>query len=120
MAVRRQDVGSAVVWLTDTPILDGGAVVGVIGVAHEILDESSGEPATAAATAARALAVAEQLRQAMASRTVIEQTKGMLIAAHGCSPDEAFQILSRSSQHTNRKVRDIAEAMVHGAQQRHH
>lgn len=35
----------------------------------------------------------------------------MLIAAHGCSPEEAFQILSRSSQDTNRKVRDIAEAM---------
>ena len=41
----------------------------------------------------------------------------MLIAAHGCRPDEAFQILSESSQRTNRKLRDLAAGMVGGARQ---
>jgi hypothetical protein len=40
---------------------------------------------------------------------VIEQAKGMLIAEHGCSPDEAFHMISHASQRENRKVRDIAE-----------
>src|SRR4051794_6898923 len=65
--VRRSDGGLVAVWATDTPILDGDRVVGVIGVAEAIPDESI-EPATAAATAARALAVAEQMRHALESR----------------------------------------------------
>jgi AmiR/NasT family two-component response regulator len=40
----------------------------------------------------------------------------MLIAKHGCTPDEAFQMISHASQRENRKVRDIAKAMVHTAQ----
>ncbi len=47
---------------------------------------------------------------------MIEQaTKGMLIAAHGCPPDQAFQMLSESSQRTHRRLRDIATAMVESA-----
>jgi AmiR/NasT family two-component response regulator len=58
------------------------------------------------------------MRQAMKSRVVIEQAKGMLIGTHGCSPDEAFQMLSESSQRTNRKLHDLATAMVQAAQNR--
>jgi AmiR/NasT family two-component response regulator len=29
-----------------------------------------------------------------------------------CSPDEAFAILTKTSQNTNRKVRDVATALV--------
>ena len=60
----------------------------------------------------------DQLRQALGTRPVIDQAKGMLIARHGCSPDEAFQMLSAASQRENRKLRDVAEAMVEGAQER--
>ena len=56
------------------------------------------------------------LRAALRSRPVIEQAKGMLIAEHGCSPDAAFQMISHASQRENRKVRDVAEAMVDKAQ----
>jgi AmiR/NasT family two-component response regulator len=56
------------------------------------------------------------LRAALETRPVIDQAKGMLIAEHGCSPDEAFKMISTASQRNNRKVRDIAEAMVEGAQ----
>jgi AmiR/NasT family two-component response regulator len=38
--------------------------------------------------------------------------KGVLIARHHCSPEEAFAILSRTSQNHNRKLRDLAEALV--------
>jgi len=56
------------------------------------------------------------MREAMESRAVIEQAKGMLIAAHRCTPDEALQMLSKSSQRSNRKLHDVAKAMVDGAQ----
>src|SRR5690349_14629044 len=38
------------------------------------------------------------LRAAMANRAAIEQAKGLIIAARGCTPDEAFELLSRMSQ----------------------
>jgi AmiR/NasT family two-component response regulator len=57
----------------------------------------------------------DQLREALDTRPVIDQAKGMLIARHGCSPDEAFRMLSAASQRENRKLRDVAEAMVEGA-----
>ena len=56
--------------------------------------------------------VAEQMREAMESRSVIDMAKGMLMAQHTCSADEAFTILSHASQRSNRKLRDIARAMV--------
>jgi AmiR/NasT family two-component response regulator len=40
------------------------------------------------------------------------------MAGGGRSPDEAFQVLVRASQRENRKLRTIAEEIVHGARQR--
>lgn len=59
--------------------------------------------------------LAEQLTQAMATRAVIEQAKGILVAQRRISPDDAFDILAAASQSANRKLRDIAQAMVEGA-----
>jgi len=58
----------------------------------------------------------QDLRAALETRPVIDQAKGMLIGEHGCSPDEAFEMLSHASQRANRKVRDIAKAMVESGQ----
>lgn len=58
----------------------------------------------------------DQLRDALDTRPVIDQAKGMLIAQHGCSAEEAFRMLSSASQRENRKLRDVAAAMVRGAQ----
>lgn len=63
---------------------------------------------------AEAVTVGRQMQEAMQSRSTIDMAKGMLMAQHGCSPDEAFQILSHASQRTNRKLRDIARAIVEG------
>ena len=60
--------------------------------------------------------MAEQLTQAMESRAVIEQAKGILIAERRCSSEEAFTLLADISQRSNRKLRDVAQALVHSAQ----
>lgn len=52
------------------------------------------------------------LRQAMRSRAVIEQAKGMFMERYGCTADEAFTRLSRFSQQTNLKLADVAFALV--------
>ena len=61
--------------------------------------------------------LSQNLATAMQSRAVIEQAKGILMGAQRCGADEAFQILVRASQRENRKLRDIAEALVARAQQ---
>jgi GAF domain-containing protein len=55
------------------------------------------------------------LAEAMRSRAVIEQAKGILMAAEGIDEDEAFDILTRASQRENVKLRDIASRIVDGA-----
>jgi GAF domain-containing protein len=57
-------------------------------------------------------ALAEQMAEAMTSRAVIEQAKGIVMAQRGVSAEEAFDVLSRASQAANRKLRDIAQALV--------
>ena len=56
--------------------------------------------------------LAQQLQQAMESRAVIEQAKGILMAAQRCGPEAAFDILVRASQRQNRKLRAIASDIV--------
>lgn len=56
--------------------------------------------------------LARQMREAMANRAVIEQAKGIVMAERRCGPAEAFAILSKVSQDSNRKVRDVAQALV--------
>ncbi|MBU2666905.1 ANTAR domain-containing protein [Actinoplanes bogorensis] len=59
-----------------------------------------------------AVTLAAQLREAMSSRAVIEQAKGVIMAQRRCKPDEAFAFLTRASQDSNHKVRDVAAALV--------
>jgi GAF domain-containing protein len=56
--------------------------------------------------------LSEQLQEALESRATIEQAKGILIAEHRCSPDEAFAMLKLRSQNQNRKLREIAADVV--------
>ncbi|WP_255637948.1 ANTAR domain-containing protein [Amycolatopsis sp. DSM 110486] len=53
-----------------------------------------------------------QLRQALQSRGVIEQAKGVLMAQRCCGPDEAFAVLVKLSQDTNVKLCDVARAFL--------
>jgi GAF domain-containing protein len=56
--------------------------------------------------------LAENLRVAMASRSVIEQAKGILMERRKVTGDEAFRLLADASMRTNRKVRDLADDLV--------
>lgn len=60
--------------------------------------------------------LATQLAEAMQSRAVIEQAKGIVMAQSGVNPDDAFQLLVRASQRENRKLRDIAAELVQRTQ----
>ncbi|MEU4245871.1 ANTAR domain-containing protein [Amycolatopsis sp. NPDC026612] len=55
---------------------------------------------------------ADQLREALRTRPVIDQAKGILMAQHRCSADEAFDMLRQRSQVTNTKLREVAQALV--------
>jgi GAF domain-containing protein len=56
--------------------------------------------------------LAEHMRRAMEHRAVIEQAKGIIMADRRCTADQAFAILNKLSQDTNRKLRDVAAALV--------
>jgi GAF domain-containing protein len=59
----------------------------------------------------------QHLRIAAESRAVIDQARGILMARHHCSPDEAFAMLRTTSQRSNRKIRDLARELVEEAGQ---
>ena len=99
------------------------AALNIYSVDHDDFDDGAVELATTfAAYAGVALAnmhlyeaqgqVAEQLQQAMQSRAVIEQAKGILMGERRCTAQQAFDVLVRLSQDTNRKLRDVAEMLV--------
>ncbi|MEJ5869191.1 GAF and ANTAR domain-containing protein [Pseudokineococcus sp. 5B2Z-1] len=56
--------------------------------------------------------LAAQMQEAMSSRAVIEQAKGVLMARLAVDADEAFAHLSRTSQRTNTKLRETAADLV--------
>jgi len=55
------------------------------------------------------------LSEAMKHRAVIEQAKGILMAAQGCDEDAAFDLLVAASQRENVKLREIAQRIVSNA-----
>ncbi|MFD4561228.1 ANTAR domain-containing protein [Streptomyces sp. NPDC058469] len=54
----------------------------------------------------------EQLGRALASRAVIDQARGMLMALAPCSSERAWDLLVEVSQHCNIKLRDVTAALV--------
>jgi hypothetical protein len=68
-----------------------------------------------AATALAAAADRDHLIEALASRDVIGQAKGILMREHSVTSEQAFSTLTRASQHDNRKLRDVAARLVEAA-----
>lgn len=76
-------------------------------------DEQVAEILAAHATAAFAVAErAEGLQTALESRTTIGQAQGILMEKFGLTSDAAFEFLKRISQHENRRLYSVAEAIV--------
>ena len=68
-----------------------------------------------AALYAGALDEVSQMKEALASRAVIEQAKGMIMRDRRCSAEDAFDLLRDTSSRTNRKLRDVAQLIVSDA-----
>jgi GAF domain-containing protein len=66
---------------------------------------------------ADATALNGQLLEALATRDLIGQAKGILMAREHCDAEAAFDILRRASQRVNRKLRDVAADLVASAAQ---
>jgi GAF domain-containing protein len=68
--------------------------------------------AAQAAVALRSAQTEENLRSGMATRNLIGMAQGILIERLRLTPDQAFAVLSRLSQESNTKLRDVAWRLV--------
>jgi ANTAR domain-containing protein len=57
----------------------------------------------------------ERMSARIGRTTEIEQAKALLAGRYGITRGEAFAILRSISSHSNRKLRDVATELVHGA-----
>jgi GAF domain-containing protein len=55
----------------------------------------------------------DNLQMALDSRAVIEQGKGVLVERYKLTPEQAFELLARASMNSNRKLRDVADHLIH-------
>jgi GAF domain-containing protein len=81
----------------------------------EVAEELAGHVAVAVANAVaytEAATLVEQMRRAMASRSVIDQALGVVMAQNRCDAKAAFAVLTRASQNRNVKLRDVAGGIV--------
>jgi len=90
---------------------------GVFGYLVKPFRETDLLPAIAAATArheelAALREEAESLAEALATRKIVEQAKGLLMERDGLSEQDAFARLRRASQMSGKSMRVVAEALV--------
>jgi GAF domain-containing protein len=107
LPVQRQTIGALNVYGTGDGSFDEQT--------QELATTFAGYAAVAVANAglyASTAQLAAHLQRALDSRAVIDQAKGILMSRHGMSAEAAFDLLSRQSQVSNRKVRDIASDLV--------
>jgi GAF domain-containing protein len=64
-------------------------------------------------------ALTDQLRASLASRAVIDQAVGVIMAQQRCPQDQAFGVLRTASQNRNVKLREIAREVVAGVAGEH-
>jgi hypothetical protein len=53
-----------------------------------------------------------QLKAAVASHAVVDQAIGMVVALGRVTPDQGWQVLKEVSQHTNIKLRNVADLIL--------
>lgn len=107
------------------PLTFGGAPVGALNVyclphrldaglvqACELFGATIAAVVYEVTAKAELAALAAGLEQAMASRAVIEQAKGIVMAARQCDADEAFRHLVHLSSTQHMKLRELANQIV--------
>jgi GAF domain-containing protein len=111
LPVQSQTIGALNIYGTDDGAFDEQT--------RELATTFAGYAAVAVANAglyASTAQLAAHLQRALDSRAVIDQAKGILMSRHGMSADAAFDLLSKHSQLTNRKLRDVADDLVNEVQ----
>jgi len=84
---------------TDVPIVQALADIAAIGLLQE-------------RAIRRGEILTEQLQGALNSRIIIEQAKGAIAQIRGVSVDEAFTMIRGYARRTNRRLVDVAHAVV--------
>ena len=108
------------------PMIPVSEPIGVLLIYSASVRETDDRPVRLAELLARQAAVAiansdalldgaeanDQLREALDSRDIIGQAKGILMERSNLDSDEAFDQMRVESQRDNRKLRDVAEDIV--------
>jgi len=92
--LRPRAIGAGQVQLAELLVAYGGALIGAISE----YDDSR--------------RVATQLRDASAARAVVDQAKGILMHALGCSADEALDRMRAVSQRSNLRATEVARRVI--------
>jgi GAF domain-containing protein len=137
----RLDLAADTRWPHFAAAAKGGGILGVLAVPLMVADQALGALNLYSATASgfsqadeetallyseqaavacansevywRTYSLTEHLREALESRDVIGQAKGILMARRGCTSEEAFEAIRQVSQRRNLKAREIAEGVVY-------
>lgn len=83
-----------------------------LGVFAYIVDVNPNELQSAIEITIQRFAEYHNLQGTLGRRAVIEQAKGILMARHATRADKAFEMLREESQHSGRKLIDVADAVV--------
>ena len=119
-------LGAGFATVLSTPLQLGGRPIGALnlysrreaafGEAELEVAEAFAQHAAVVLGNAIELTVTEklkgQLEEALASRDTIGKAQGILMVRHHFGAEEAFDMLRRASQHTNRKLREVARDVV--------
>jgi transcriptional regulator with GAF, ATPase, and Fis domain len=93
-----------------------GTTTGTIGPGDLAVVQALADIATIGLLQQRAISrgevLTEQLQGALNSRVTIEQAKGVLSRIHAVDVDQAFGLLRRYARNTNRRLSDVALAVV--------
>jgi hypothetical protein len=95
--------------LLGEPVLDARG----IRLARSLCD-AAGYGMAVAEQRVRLEVAVSQLQLALSSRIVIEQAKGILAERWRVAPDEAFRTLRRHARTTQRRLADVARAIIEG------
>jgi PAS domain S-box-containing protein len=125
-ALRRHLVGLEVGGAVAAPLTVDDVVVGVLNAfttpdappdselvrAAELLASSVASLLQQLRTRGELEVAADDMRQALSTRAVIDQAKGIIMADKRCSADEAFQHLVDLSSRSHMKLREVATNLV--------
>ena len=103
----------------DVPLTTAAGTVGMLGLYSTTPDAFGADDIAIAHILARHASVAvatarreATLGQAVDARKLVGQAMGILMERYDLDSDRAFTVLRRYSQHTNTKLRDVAQELI--------